>query len=127
MKFKQGDKVERISHNHPQDPTHKKGFVTTIPSTVNNVGWYEGGHIYCDCNYELVVETPAVPVFDRYHVYAGGFLVAGYETFEEADTRARGLAEGGKIATVKGYKEAVLIATYQRPVPPVEVIFADAS
>ena len=86
--------------------------------------WYSESHTYSEENYELVVE-PTVPVFDRYFVYAGGLLVANYSTFDEADTRARGLAEGGKITTVKDVMTDKLIATYQRPVPPVEVIFAD--
>lgn len=84
-----------------------------------------GGFIPSD--FELAPSEPTVPVFDRYAVYISNVLVSLYNSFEEADTRARGLAAGGKIATIKGVTTDKLIATYQRPVPPVEVIFADAS
>lgn len=126
MKFKKGDKVRAVKN---YSSWYKLGDTFEIHRTddlyviINHPTMGVGGFLPSD--FELALTEPAVPVFDRYFVYSGGTLVANYSTFDEADTRARGLAECGKIATVKGVTTDKLIATYQRPVPPVEVIFAD--
>lgn len=123
MKFNKGDKVRVIK---PYEGWLEVGQVYTIvnnPTVTINVHTKQrgvGGFLISDGHFER-----AVPAFDSYFVYSGSHLVANYSTFDEADTRARGLAEGGKIATVMGATTDKLIATYQRPVPPVEVIFAD--
>lgn len=127
MKFKKGDKVRAVAYYTSWFNTGDEfevaedmdGGYVRIQHPTRGVGGFRPS------SFELV--EPAVPVFDRYCVYKGNTPTAGYETFEEADTRARGLAEGGHIVTVKGHTDIVLIATYQRPNNPVEVIFADAS
>lgn len=128
MKFKKGDKVRVIRR---YDLWLEVGQVYTIINNPENgiisvdTPSGAGGFLISEGYFELL--QPAVPVFDRYQVFNGNTFITGYKTFEEADTRARGLAESGKIVTVKGVTKDKLIATYQRPNNPVEVIFADAS
>lgn len=127
MKFKKGDKVRAKTYyknwfnigDEFEVAEDMDGGYVRIQHPILGVGGFRPS------SFELV--EPAVPVFDRYAVYISNVLVSLHNSFEEADTRARGLAEGGKTATVKGTTVDKLIATYQRPVPPVEVIFADHS
>lgn len=125
MKFKQGDKVRakvyyknwfNIGDEFEVAEDMDGGYVRIHHPTRGVVG-------FRPMHFELV--EPTVPVFDKYTVHVGANYIATCRTFEDADTRARGLAEGGKVATIKGYNEAILVATYQRPVTPVEVTFAD--
>lgn len=125
MKFKQGDKVRVIKRYEGWLEVGQVYTIVNNPKDTINIHTEQrgiGGFLISDGHFEL-----AVPVFDEYRVYVGTGFIDAYGTFDEAEVRAKGLAEGGKTVTIKGFTAMKDIATVACPPGCAVTTFADAS